>query len=144
MEQKRLSAGVVVVHRKECEWHFLVMRCFRYWDFPKGMVDAGEAPLDAALREVREESSLDTLLFNWGYEYVETPPYSGGKVARYYIAESPSEAVYLPVSEELGIPEHDEFRWLPYAGARQLLGPRVRAVLDWADGVLASEAGPAR
>jgi 8-oxo-dGTP pyrophosphatase MutT (NUDIX family) len=138
MEPNRLSAGVVVVHRKDGAWRYLVMRCFRYWDFPKGMVDAGEKPLEAAIREVREESSIETLDFAWGYEYVETPPYSGGKVARYYLAASPGDAVHLPISEELGFPEHDEFRWLPYQEARALLGPRVRAVLDWAEGFLAS------
>ena len=30
-----------------------------YWDIPKGQADPGEAPLDAALRETREECGLD-------------------------------------------------------------------------------------
>jgi bis(5'-nucleosidyl)-tetraphosphatase len=39
--------------------------------------------------------------------------------------------VFLPVTEELGKPEHDEFRWLEYDAARGLLVPRVLAVLEW-------------
>ncbi|MBI3571829.1 MAG: hypothetical protein HY082_12150 [Gammaproteobacteria bacterium] len=42
----------------------------------------------------------------------------------------------LPVSAELGHPEHDEYRWLDDDSARLLLVPRVLVVLDWANGVL--------
>jgi bis(5'-nucleosidyl)-tetraphosphatase len=42
----------------------------------------------------------------------------------------------LPVSAELGHPEHDEFRWLNYEAARPLLVPRVLAVLDWAKKII--------
>ncbi len=136
MVPTHLSAGVVVVHRVQDSWRFLLLRCFSYWDFPKGMVDPGETPLQAAVREVREESSIDRLDFAWGEVYAETPPYSKGKVARYYLAASAGTAVSLPVSEELGIPEHDEFRWVSFDEAKQLLGPRVTAILEWAQGVL--------
>ncbi|HHQ41444.1 MAG TPA: NUDIX hydrolase, partial [Chromatiales bacterium] len=64
--------------------------------------------------------------------YTETPPYGRGKVARYYVAEAPEGEPRLPVSPELGRPEHDEFRWVTYDEARALLNDRVRAVLDWA------------
>jgi bis(5'-nucleosidyl)-tetraphosphatase len=52
--------------------------------------------------------------------------------ARYYVAESPAGDVRLPVSPELGRPEHHEFRWLGYAAARAQLVPRLQRVLDWA------------
>lgn len=132
MKQKTLSAGAVIVHGRGDARRYLVMRCFQYWDFPKGMVEAGEAPFDAACREIAEETSLTALTFPWGYDYTETPPYSAGKVARYYVASSDSVDVVLGVSAELGFPEHDEFRWLPYDDCVPLLGPRVRAVLQWA------------
>ncbi|MFQ5760929.1 MAG: hypothetical protein ACE5HM_08125, partial [Acidiferrobacterales bacterium] len=63
------------------------------------------------------------------------------KVARYYIAESKDQAVTLPVSSELGQPEHHEFRWLEYKQARKLLAPRVQPMLDWAH-ILVSEKNP--
>lgn len=136
MKQTRLSAGVVVVRHGAAGCRYLLLRCFSYWDFPKGMVDPGEQPFAAACREVREETTLDGLDFAWGQLYTETPPYSGGKVARYYIAESASGEVDLPVTEELGKPEHDEFRWVDYEEARRLLGPRLQAVLDWAQAIV--------
>jgi hypothetical protein len=62
----RLSAGVVVVRPSEEGWRFLLLRAFNHWDFPKGMVEAGEQPLEAAIREVQEESLIEDLEFRWG------------------------------------------------------------------------------
>ena len=129
----KLSAGVIIVRRIDDEWRYLVLRVYNYWDFSKGEVEPGEDPLAAAVREVGEETTLEDLCFRWGNGFRETPPYRGGKVARYYLAESPSGDVHLPVSAELGRPEHDEFRWLAYASARALLAERVKPILDWAE-----------
>ena len=131
-----LSAGVVVVRRFPEGWRCLVLRAYRNWDFPKGMVEAEEAPRDAARREVWEETSISDLRFDWGDEYKETLPYAGGKVARYYLAESPADQVVLPHSAELGRPEHDEFRWVSFEAAEDVLPPRLAIVLDWARGMV--------
>ncbi len=133
-----LSAGVVVLRRFPDGWRCLVLRAYRNWDFPKGLVEDNEAPRDAAQREVLEETSLSDLRFHWGEEYKETLPYAGRKVARYYIAESPSDPVTLPISEELGRPEHDEFRWVSFEAAEDVLPPRLAIVLDWARGMAGS------
>jgi bis(5'-nucleosidyl)-tetraphosphatase len=118
------------VRRHPEGWRCLLLRSFGYWDFPKGVVEPGEEPLAAAIREVEEETGLADLEFRWGESYHETEPYSAGKVARYYVAESPRGDVRLPVNPELGRAEHDEFRWLRCDEARALLVPRVRAALD--------------
>ncbi len=133
MQPHILSAGVVVVRYFEDTPKFLFLRAYDYWDFPKGMVDAGEEPLAAAIREVEEETGLTELNFRWGHVIKETEPYGNkNKIARYYIAESKEGDAHLPVSAELGKPEHDEFRWMSYDEAKTLLVPRVRAILDWA------------
>ena len=132
------SAGVVVVHQSAALDRFLLLRSYNYWDFPKGEVEAGEAPLAAAIRETREETALEDLEFAWGETFIETEPYSSPlKIARFYLARTTSAHVRLPVSPELGRPEHGEFRWLAYAAAHTLLVPRMRRVLDWAQGVMA-------
>lgn len=126
------SAGVVVVRRVPGGWRFLVLRAYRNWDFPKGGVEAGESPLEAAIRETAEEADLRDLVFRWGEDYCETAPYGRGKVARYYLAETARKAIILPVSPELGRPEHDEWRWVGAAEAERLLPPRLQPVLTWA------------
>ena len=132
MTERILSAGVVVVRRVDDAWRVLLLRVYNYWDCPKGEVEPGEDPLTAAVREVREETVIDDLEFRWGEEFVETPPYSKNKVARYYVAETRTTDIKLPVNPELGPPEHHEFRWLTFDAAKALAVPRVRAVLEWA------------
>ena len=131
-----LSAGVVVVRRAGKDWHYLLLRAYDYWDFPKGIVESGEDPFAAAIRETEEETTLTDLDFRWGRVYIETEPYGKNKIARYYLAESKTGEVNLPVSAELGHPEHDEYLWLDYESARLLLVPRVMAVLEWAGKII--------
>jgi 8-oxo-dGTP pyrophosphatase MutT (NUDIX family) len=128
----RLSAGVVVVRRQDGDWRYLLLRAFNHWDFPKGMVEAGEEPFAAAVREVREESTIDDLEFSWGDASTQTGPYSGGKVARYYIAETRRDDVELPFNELIGRPEHNEYRWVDLDEALKLVSPRVKPVVRWA------------
>lgn len=120
------------MRRRDDQWQCLVLRAYRNWDFPKGLVEAGEEPLDAALREVQEETGLRELALPWGEVWRETEPYAGGKVARYYVAESTQGTVVLPVNPELGRPEHHEFRWLELDAAARLRPPRLQRVLLWA------------
>ena len=131
-----LSAGVVVVRRfssdTSADWRFLMLRAYRNWDFPKGLVESGEDPFHAARREVTEETLLSDLSFDWGEVYFETAPYSRNKVARYYLGQTTSIEVTLPVRPELGRPEHHECRWLDYEEALELASPRVEPVLKWA------------
>ena len=132
----RLSAGVVVVSLAQRKLKFLLLRAYRNWDFPKGLVEAGEEPIDAALREVREETTLDDLSFDWGLEFMDTGPYNKGKISRYYIARHPEIVVRLPVNPELGRPEHHEARWADFTQALEMVSPRLLPVLHWAHAVI--------
>lgn len=128
----RVSAGVVVVRELKCSWRFLMLRAYRNWDFPKGLVESGEQPLEAAIREVREETMIDSLNFRWGEVYRETAPYSHKKIARYYVAQTFIEAVTLPVRPELGRAEHNEWRWVTYEQGLALCSPRLDPIMRWA------------
>ena len=143
LRRPRLSAGVVVVRLEKGVPRYLLLRAYNYWDFPKGLVERGESPLDAAVREVAEETGLTGLEFRWGRDYRETPPYGRGKQARYYLACTTRTEVTLPVSPELGRPEHDEYRWLDYEAARALLNHRLRRILDWAHARILGASGEA-
>lgn len=127
----RLSAGVAVLRETPGGPLFLLLRAWRYWDFPKGAVEPGETPLQAAIREVEEETGISDLDFAWGHGYCETAPYNRGKVARYYLARTRQEQVILAANPVTGIREHMEFRWLTHAASLPLLSPRMLKVMEW-------------
>src|SRR3981081_10929 len=135
----RLSSGVVVVSLAQRKLKFLLLRAYRNWDFPKGFVEAGEEPIDAALREVLEETTLDDLSFDWGLEFMETGPYNKGKISRYYIARSRETQVLLPVNPELGRRAHHEARWVAFAQSLPRVSPRLRPVVHWAQAIVTRE-----
>lgn len=128
----RLSAGVVVVNLANRRLQFLLLRAYRNWDFPKGMVEPGEAPIDAALREVLEETGIGDVSFDWGPVYIETGPYRRDKIARYYLARSKQREVELRVNPALGYPEHQEACWAGYDKALSMVSARLKPVLTWA------------
>lgn len=128
----RLSAGVVIVRETADGWRYLLLRAFTHWDFPKGMVEPGEEPLAAAIREVREETLIEDVRFAWGHDFIETGPYSRGKIARYYVASTTTSSITLPVIQELGRPEHNEFRWVDEPSARRLVSARIVPIISWA------------
>ncbi len=116
---RRFSAGVVVVHLGGAAVQYLLLRAYKNWDFPKGLVEPGEQPFDAAVREVKEETTLVNLAFDWGKDYMDTGPYNKGKISRYYLARSDDTLVHLPINPELGFPEHQEARWVPIRNRAQ-------------------------
>jgi 8-oxo-dGTP pyrophosphatase MutT (NUDIX family) len=134
MTTSSLSAGIAVVGERRDGARLLLLRAYKNWDFPKGMVEPGEDPLSAALRETREETGLTDLEFPWGSDYVETGPYARNKLARYYVARTRTERVVLGVSPELGRAEHHEFRWVDLTEAFALTSPRLRPVVAWVAG----------
>jgi 8-oxo-dGTP pyrophosphatase MutT (NUDIX family) len=132
----RLSAGVVVVSLEQRKLKYLLLRAYRNWDFPKGLVEADEQPIDAALREVREETTLDDLSFDWGLAFMDTGPYNKGKISRYYIARSKETHVSLPINPALGMPEHHEACWVDFAKAVSMVSPRLQPVVRWAHAII--------
>ena len=132
MSESKLSCGVVVARRADEGWLTLLLRAYHHWDFPKGIRERGEDPMEAAIREVREETSIDDLSFDWGDRFFETGPYSRGKIARYFIATTRQEDVVMGPSPETGEPEHHEWRWVSFDEAYDLGSPRVRQIVQWA------------
>jgi 8-oxo-dGTP pyrophosphatase MutT (NUDIX family) len=140
---RRFSAGVVVVHVAGAAVQYLLLRAYKNWDFPKGLVEPGEQPLDAAMREVKEETTLVNLAFDWGQDYMDTGPYNKGKISRYYVARSNDTQVHLPINPELGFPEHQEARWVGLETALNMVSPRLKPVIHWASDIIAARAAVA-
>lgn len=136
------AAGVVVLRDTPDGPKVLLLRAYRNWDLPKGRLEPGETALEGAMREAREETGLRDLDFAWGENSIETEPYAGGKIVRFYVARTQNQAVTLPINPEIGRAEHHEFRWVGFPAALALTVPRLQRVLRWAAGEIGLELPP--
>ena len=136
MAEESLSCGIVLAREADTGWMTLLLRAWHHWDFPKGLCEEGETPLEAAVREVLEETGISEVEFEWGERYMDTGPYSRGKTARYFLARTTAEDVVMGPSPETGEPEHHEWRWVSFDEAYDLTAPRVRNVVQWARQVI--------
>jgi len=105
------------------------------WALPKGLVDAGEAPTETALREVLEETGVAGRLVEklGDVKYVYT---RGGerifKIVSFYLLRAGRGRIG-EIDESMRI-EVAEARWLPLEEAPRLLayrGEREMAALAW-------------
>src|SRR5881394_2483374 len=63
--QRETSAGGVVFRREGGVTRFLLIRdSYKNWGFPKGHLESGEPPAEAARREVTEETGLEELVLH--------------------------------------------------------------------------------
>ena len=121
MSDRLEAAGGVVVR----DGQVLLVHRPRYddWTLPKGKLDLGESFVDAALREVEEETGLRCTV---GRELPASEYEVNGhpKIVRYWLMEPVGEAPFEPNEET------DELRWLTRDEALALLSyERDRDVL---------------
>lgn len=128
---KRISAGIVVLRNENQQWYALVLRAWSHWDFPKGSVEHGETLMQAAIREVKEETGITQLEFHWGSSLARTNIYSKDKVAYYAIAQTLNPEVQILPNPQTGLKEHDEYQWCPWENLGHLLSPRLHPILNW-------------
>jgi 8-oxo-dGTP pyrophosphatase MutT (NUDIX family) len=124
--QRVQQAGAIAVRLDGPEPLFLVVTARRNpqeWIFPKGHLEPGEAPVDAAVRELREEAG------------VAGAPLGPVGSARFRSgAEEVDVTYFLIQASGPGEPrEGRRLAWLPHAGARaRLWFPNARDLLDQA------------
>ena len=127
--RREFSSGVVLVRRMRGRWWFVAVRPQGkrkgIWALPKGLVDAGETPAEAALREGFEETGVEGSLvsklgdvryvYTWDGERVF-------KVVSFFLARARrGRAGALPPGMEI---EVAEARWFPLDDGATLLAYR--------------------
>jgi|TARA_R110000824_G_scaffold181438_2_gene362198 bis(5'-nucleosidyl)-tetraphosphatase len=134
------SAGIVVIDWKNEEPTVLCVRAYSNWDFPKGQVEPNESLIEAAARELLEETDIsvgsDVRLAGITAPSVTYGSGKKSKTATYFLADRISDKEpYLPINPELGKPENDEYRWVPVSHIDNLLPSRLLPVMtfieDW-------------
>lgn len=122
------SAGAVVYHQGPQGREYLLLRYGAgHWGFPKGHVEPGENDVQAAQRELEEETAIPLSEQRLLPGFCERTDYSFRrgrtvveKEVRFFIIESATRDVLLSH-------EHTDHVWLPYAPAMERLsfeGPR--------------------
>ena len=139
--QRHKSAGVIVFRKDASECLFLLVLSKLtkrpLWEFPKGGVDKGETLLQAALRELSEETGIAETEVRLIPDFTRTEDYrfTAGdngertlihKQVTYFLGETDKEAVTLSVKES------SEFAWLNLRDAlkRVRYAKRKRLLLD--------------
>jgi 8-oxo-dGTP pyrophosphatase MutT (NUDIX family) len=127
---RETSAGGVVVRRGTDGPVFLLIRdSYRNWGFPKGHVEAGEEPAEAAVREVREETGIPELqlrapiqAIDWYFRFKGRLVH---KVCHFYLMETSQEETCPQRAEGITACRWESFdravELVSYANARDVL-----------------------
>ncbi len=131
---KRLSCGVVILN-PDRELLLCHVTGQNHWDLPNGGIDPGETPLQAALRETREEAGLQLdaqALLDLG-----RVPYTNKKNLHLFALCMPRidtkllrcESHYLDRYSGRQLPEMDGYGWFAFERIAQLCTPKMALVL---------------
>ncbi len=121
------AAGGVV---KNQEGYTLFIKRFGIWDLPKGKIEKGETPREAAIREVKEETGIENLtivkpmtnswhIYSWKEKTVLKKTY-------WYLMESDFKGTLIPQTKE----DITEARWLKPGDAVEALQNSYRSLRE--------------
>jgi len=123
---REISAGIIIYRKTKEGLKFLLLyHGGGYWNFPKGKIEAEEKSLQAALREIREETGLtrnELKLLGPFKAYEKFNFLRGRGVAKtrvfktviFYLAETKRTWVKLSY-------EHDGYAWFSFKEAIKIL-----------------------
>jgi 8-oxo-dGTP diphosphatase len=120
--RQEISAGGIVASKRENNWHILLLKDMHdNWTFPKGIIERGEDPQGAAVREIREETGATGLTFiaalpTVSYTFNRDEPIQ--KQVHYFVFTYNGTEQLKPQVEE-GI---SEVIWATFSHAKKLIG----------------------
>ncbi|MCX5922916.1 MAG: bis(5'-nucleosyl)-tetraphosphatase [Candidatus Dependentiae bacterium] len=120
--KRQLSAGIVVYYENNQSTEYLLLQYGAgHWDFAKGKLEQGETKIQAALRELQEETGLTTIDIKKGFESSLTYTFQDfrgnpvEKTVHFFIGQ-------VPTKEKITLShEHKDYTWLPFEPALEQL-----------------------
>ena len=123
------AGGVVFRCLPDAPVFLLILDVHRNWGFPKGHLIDAEQPLEAARREIREETGLGDLVLHaplgaidWRFHFRGRPIH---KHCHFFLFESPGDEPVPQIEEGITLCEWYRFEealeTITYANSRQVL-----------------------
>ena len=120
------SYGVILIHKTNKRF-LLLQQIDGHWSFPKGHLEGNEAPKDAALRELKEESGITEIEFVDNTDLYEHYTFTKhekqyDKTVQYFIAFTDTDVVSIQEEEVIA------YKWATYEEAMNTF--TFKAVLE--------------
>lgn len=116
---KQISAGIVVYYKQGNLVEYLLLHYIPgHWDFAKGKLEHGETNIQAAIRELEEETGLTEITVHQGFEqslsyhFKDRAGNNIEKTVHFFVGRVPDRATPIRLSRE-----HQGYVWLPYQAA---------------------------
>jgi 8-oxo-dGTP pyrophosphatase MutT (NUDIX family) len=131
---RRLSCGILVLNGQQ-ELLLCHVTGQDHWDLPKGGAHEGESPLQAALRETREETGLELAahalreLGRFDYRPKKDLHLFAALTARFDLALLRCESQFSQFATGKRLPEMDGYDWVRFDRVGELCTAKMTAVL---------------
>jgi 8-oxo-dGTP pyrophosphatase MutT (NUDIX family) len=132
---RRLSCGILIL-TEQAELLLCHVTNQDHWDLPKGGMHDGESPVQAALRETREETSLTleaAALFDLGrfdYRPKKDLHLFAALMPRFDLAQLFCDSRFSQWDTGQRLPEMDGYAWVGFERIGTLCTPKMAAVLN--------------
>jgi 8-oxo-dGTP pyrophosphatase MutT (NUDIX family) len=131
---RRLSCGILILTERQ-ELLLCHVTGQDHWDLPKGGAHEGESPLQAALRETREETGLDLAadalreLGRFDYRPKKDLHLFATLMPRFELTQLRCESQFSQYTTGQRLPEMDGYDWVRFERVGELCTPKLTAVL---------------
>ena len=103
------SAGFILCKKNGERKYLLLLHGSDYWNFPKGKLESGESEIDAAVRELEEETGITKIKIVDGFTFSYDYTFNAGslkikKLVKMYLA-------YYINGDVVISHEHKRFEW---------------------------------
>ncbi len=137
MEPEIFSSGYLIF-RLGRPIQFLLMQHANRWDLPKGHLDQGESPAEAALRELREETGIKPSELWTDPNFLFRQQYTVNDSKRAKVKELTIYLGWLHSDREIRPTEHIGFQWFDWSPPHSLQSQTIDPLLDEVARYLAS------